>query len=256
MEKRIVITALFTTLIAGTACAQSTPADQPRAKPPVARHGDTDGDGSVSRAEFLADAARRFEMMDADKDGQLTVDERRAARERLRAARGPGRPGFAPGEAPPGGALAATLPPPGSPALGADAAPGSARGRRGGMLARLDDNGDGQLTRAEFEAPFDRLDANRDGTIDQAEMAARRSFGAGPASADGRTGGGGRLARLDADGDGKISRSEFDRPFDRLDTDRSGVIDAGELAAVQGRFGGRRFGGNGPLRSESQLEPQ
>lgn len=254
MTKRIAVTALLTTLMASAACAQSAPTDQPRQSPSAARPGDADGDGRVSRAEFLADAARRFDMMDADKDGQLTGDERRAARERLRAERprAPGRPGFAPGQTPPGGPLLTTVPAPGETPAGA--APTPPRGGRGGMFARLDGNGDGKLTRAEFEAPFDRLDANRDGFVDQTEIAALRSLAGG--GAPGGQGGGERLARLDTDGDGKISRAEYDRPFDRLDTDRNGVVDAGELAAVQGRIGGGRFGGNGQLRRESRLEPQ
>jgi Ca2+-binding EF-hand superfamily protein len=42
--------------------------------------GDTDGDGKVSRAEFMAKAAERFDRLDANKDGFVTPDEMRAAR--------------------------------------------------------------------------------------------------------------------------------------------------------------------------------
>lgn len=51
---------------------------------------DSNRDGRVSLPEAQAVALARFAMMDANRDGQLTRDERRAARERMRAARGNG----------------------------------------------------------------------------------------------------------------------------------------------------------------------
>lgn len=41
---------------------------------------DTNGDGAVTRQEFQATAVARFEQADADKDGTVTPEERRAAR--------------------------------------------------------------------------------------------------------------------------------------------------------------------------------
>lgn len=46
---------------------------------------DTDGDGSVSAAEFTAAHLAMFDKADADKDGTLTPDERRAAFKNMRA---------------------------------------------------------------------------------------------------------------------------------------------------------------------------
>lgn len=42
---------------------------------------DTDGDGKLSRAEALAAAAARFDAADANKDGFLTPEEMKAARQ-------------------------------------------------------------------------------------------------------------------------------------------------------------------------------
>lgn len=42
--------------------------------------------------------------------------------------------------------------------------------KQGGLLSRLDQDGDGKVSFAEFTAPFADLDKNGDGFIDQAEM--------------------------------------------------------------------------------------
>lgn len=46
---------------------------------------DSNGDGKVSRDEFVGGSLRRFDMVDADHDGQLTKAERQAAMEAMRA---------------------------------------------------------------------------------------------------------------------------------------------------------------------------
>ena len=51
------------------------------------KHADTDGDGKISRAEAQKNAprlAKKFDAIDANKDGQLTQDELRAYREAKR----------------------------------------------------------------------------------------------------------------------------------------------------------------------------
>lgn len=245
MKHRIVAIALLGTAAASMACAQTAAPDQPTKPAAAMRHGDIDGDGVITRAEFLANAAKRFDAMDTDKDGKLTAEERRAAHAKLRAERprGPGPIGDAGmGPGGPGGYKAGdpAMPPPNS--LGGPRAGGPGGG---GMLALLDANGDGKLSRAEFDAPFERLDANRDGVLDEAEIKAAPQ-------------GGGRLTRMAANNGGKVTRAQYDAPFARIDTNSDGVIDATEMQAVRARLGGggRRFGGRGPRQSEAELQPQ
>ncbi|SNS37056.1 EF-hand domain-containing protein [Sphingopyxis indica] len=46
---------------------------------------DTDGDKAISQAEFQTAALARFDAADTNKDGQVTAEERRAARDAMRA---------------------------------------------------------------------------------------------------------------------------------------------------------------------------
>lgn len=163
--------------------------------------------GQITRAQFLAGAEARFDRLDANRDGVLSRAERRAG---FRAMRPMMR--------------------------GQDMAPGMRRGGMGGrMMAQLDSDGDGRISRAENDAQaakrFDTLDANKDGRIDAAE----------------RGGGMGRmLDRLDTDGDGVVTHAEYDAAtkarFDRMDTNHDGFVDAAERAAMM-RGMGRGPGG-------------
>jgi Ca2+-binding EF-hand superfamily protein len=51
----------------------------------MARMADTNSDGAITTAEFTAAALQRFDAMDTNKDGQVTPEERQAAREQMRA---------------------------------------------------------------------------------------------------------------------------------------------------------------------------
>ncbi len=102
-----------------------------------------------------------------------------------------------------------------------------------GRLQAIDLNHDGAITRAEAhtarEAAFRALDANNDGFVTDAEKDARRENAA--KKRPDRGGGG------DADGDGKISRTEFTnapyRMFDRLDANHNDTIEASELETAR-----------------------
>lgn len=117
-------------------------------------------------------------------------------------------------------------------------------------LARFDVNADGKVTRDEFrgnDQVFARLDNNGDGAITPDELGAmqarrdRANAGAG--------GEGGRrftdpawrwqmmLQRFDQDGDGKLTRAEFQgapRVFMRLDQDGDGVLTEEEASRIRG----------------------
>ena len=47
-------------------------------------HHDTNGDGTITKDEFLAHAEKRFAKMDANGDGTITRGEAKEAREKMR----------------------------------------------------------------------------------------------------------------------------------------------------------------------------
>jgi len=134
------------------------PDDAPRAQrqgPGMMQSADTDGDGTISRAEFDAAGARAFARLDEDGDGYVTMDEFEAGphMERQHAGRG-------------------------------------AEEHRARMEERMklhraqrfvsaDANGDSILSRAEFDAGratrFDELDRDDDGSVGPEEMARHRA---------------------------------------------------------------------------------
>lgn len=71
MKKLILAGALASTLLGGSAFAGQ---DRP-ARDPFAR-ADANGDGVITRDEYLAEVDARFAKMDANKDGKISADER------------------------------------------------------------------------------------------------------------------------------------------------------------------------------------
>ncbi len=133
-------------------------------------------------------------------------------------------------------------------------------GERGtSFIARLDRDGDGRVSAAEFDGPpqhFATLDENGDGFLDASEAPS----GPPPSREGGSLARGGRrpppeganrgqgprapltlgelaarfLARLDQDGDGRVSAQEFDGPpahFAILDKNGDGFLDSSEAPA-------------------------
>ena len=230
MKKFLTTAAIGAMLTAGAAVAMQSQAPSPPKAP-------------VSKAEMLARADARFDRLDTNKDGQLSAEERKAGMDAARSAQSEKS-----GAEKKGGELQ-------------DFMPG---GRRGGggmgerMMARVDTNGDGMISKAEnramVEARFARMDADKDGTVEAGE--GRKGMGkakwkrggerpgpGGPGMGPGGPGGPGMgaggpgkaLAKLDTNKDGAISKAEFDAQsaerFAKLDTNRDGKIDATEMQA-------------------------
>lgn len=213
MKTFLTASALGAMLVAGVAIAMQSEGPAATPKKPV------------TKAEMLARADARFDRMDANKDGQLDANERKAGADAARAAIAERK----------GGEMA-------------DFMPGA--GRRGGMvgegmLQRIDTNGDGMISKAEnraaAEARFARMDANGDGTIGADERGKGKwKRGGGRRGGDVTEGAPGPMhggkrhgMKADTNGDGVITRAEFDASnaarFAAMDTNKDGKIDASEL---------------------------
>jgi Ca2+-binding EF-hand superfamily protein len=151
---------------------------------------DTNGDGAVTREE-LATTSERFARLDEDGDGRVTEAEFR-------------------------GAIAGRV--------------------LGHMAMRADEDRDGELTAAEWDAFLEKLDEDGDGTLDlrhrrePAEGEARRDFAG------------------DTDGDGAFETAEAQALFTRFDANGDGKLTEEELPAPpmrHGRFGRGPRGGHG-----------
>jgi Ca2+-binding EF-hand superfamily protein len=139
---------------------------------------DADGDGNITLQEFQAAHERIFKAMNAKKDGRLTLDEVRAFREGGRRS---------------ASAIAAS---PQQEQRGGTMGPGMGRGGMdpGGMgranmrmvFALMDSDGDGNITLQEFQAAHERIfkamDANKDGRLTLVEVRAFREGGRRSAS--------------------------------------------------------------------------
>lgn len=180
MRKTLMAGALAALTLAaagGVAIAQQAP-ERPQAR---ALRADSDGDQRLSRAEFVEARVQRLAAADADHDGSVTPEERRAAHQARRAGRADAR--FERLDADNDGAISKSefdaRREHRAEARG-DRGPRRAhRGpHRGGPRAeRMADRGPVVIAEAQAraEAAFARLDADRDGFVTAAERQAVRA---------------------------------------------------------------------------------
>ena len=120
------------------------------------------------------------------------------------------------------------------------------------MFARDDANKDGRLARDETRMPsawFERADTDKDGALTLAEATEARK-NAGPRQHGAPGNGQHKQNPIDQNGDGKVERQELQnaaaRQFTRLDQNSDGSLTSDELRSPHGRGHGRhRHGADG-----------
>ncbi len=183
-------------MILAAPIAQAGPEHAPRGFPAA----DTNQDGIISKAEFMAVSGRRFMMMDHNQDGLLSSDEQRKMVARRHKDK-----------------------------------------RSKAVFDAIDNNHDGMISRAEFEAHMAKKDARMKKHRENAQIEHdRRVKGRADMPPDHDKmkrymkdhGSMGHWKRFDANQDGLISRAEYDAGaevmFERLDVNDDGQLSQGE----------------------------
>jgi Ca2+-binding EF-hand superfamily protein len=159
---------------------------------------DANGDGIITHEEFAAQAAQRFQRLDANNDGKLSGDELR-------------------------GRMAER-------AQGGVITKAQFMAESDERFQKMDANHDGRITQDEMQAMMQAFRDRREQTGSQ--PAGDRNMASPP---PGAPRGEERLERIDTNHDGRISREEMraasDRRFDKMDANHDGFIDQAEMDA-------------------------
>lgn len=123
------------------------------------------------------------------------------------------------------------------------------RGRKGGghMLAMMDMDRDGMVSKVEMLTFFDAVDSNGDGLISKeeamahkermkSEMKARREAMKSMSPEE-------RFNHMDKNGDGSLDANEFRGPqpmFEKIDVDGNGSLSPKELSQAKGKMKGKK----------------
>lgn len=173
--------------------------------------------------------AQRFNDIDTNKDGKVTLAELTASRESWLARVDTNKDGVASSEELKAGFEA------------------HKKERLEKMFAAQDQNKDGRLARTESHMPsawFERADQNHDGVLTLAELTDARKNVARDHEGKPRHDGKRHGAGLDENGDGKVDRAELSqaaaRQMTRLDTNADGSLTIDEFGAERGHGHGRR----------------
>ena len=84
MKKYVLTAVMAATLGLGATAAMAEHHEGGDHKGGMMQKVDTNGDGVISKAEFMAKHEEMFAKMDANKDGNLSADEMKAAREYMK----------------------------------------------------------------------------------------------------------------------------------------------------------------------------
>jgi len=204
---------------------------------------DTNHDGVVDQSEFQASRDKWFAELDTNHDGFITADELKAFGDKMHANWLQKHANANPNATQQGAANTA------NPA--ADQSRSDRMAQH--ILARVDTDHDGKISKAEFDtetaALFKRLDANGDGKIASDELPSRRWGQMGMRMFD----------RMDANGDGKVTKAEFtaagDQMFQKLDLNGDGVITKDEMQAASHHGKGKGPDGLPPAPNGAPVLP-
>lgn len=196
---------------------------------------DTNQDGVITRAEFMAASDAKFAAADLNSDGYISQDERQTTRQNHEAEKRADI--FSRIDANGDGMISQDE---------FDAAGDMRKDKvRENKRDRRDVNQDGQVDEADREAFREKMEARREGRKEMREQ--REQSG----QSDGRRGRRGsgmrdRMAGIDANGDDLISAQEYqagaEKMFERLDADGDGQLTQGEGMRKRRKRGKRRGG--------------